>query len=218
MEQIKIALLSTLIVIILIPLIGFIINLIQRGIYFLFSLFLGQLFAYYIIQVWLTFPGAIFHELCHFIILTLTGAKARIVNLFKPSLDGTLGSVEYYSRGGILLKSLQHSLGSSAPTFIGLFVLSFSVIKIYPNLTVIWQYIIFWYLWISILLHIDMSFADMINYLRGLAVLIIPIFLIFFFAKIDLIAIISQYLKLDFWKTFVPIKLLKNCLFFAKSI
>ena len=51
MEQIKIALLSTLIVIILIPLIGFIINLIQRGIYFLFSLFLGQLFAYYIIPL-----------------------------------------------------------------------------------------------------------------------------------------------------------------------
>ena len=141
-EQLKTALISTGIIVLVIPAIGIIIYMIQVFIYLIFSSVTGVKFVCQVVQVWLAIPGVVFHELSHFILLTITGAKVVEINLFNPLPNNTLGSVKFYPRGPIFLQGLQLCLGTSAPTIIGLILLFLLPIKVLPLITNFWLYVV----------------------------------------------------------------------------
>lgn len=126
----------------------------------------------------LTFPGVIHHELSHALIAFILGAKIKKINLYKIS-NGSLGSVTYVPRGPVMLQSLQRSLSSAAPVFMGIIteciLIPFAVsAHIHPFLLFLLIYLI-----ISIVIHMDMSITDIIVYVKGTPLCFCFLFILF---------------------------------------
>lgn len=170
------ALAETLAIFLIVLIVGFLINLINTGITGSLSAVIGAVPAF-IIRNYLTYPGTIHHELAHALLVVLTGARLIRINLVPKGT--TLGSVEFEPRGNLFTKALQLSLSAIAPVVLGsvsLFLLwSFAI----PNLHEIWQFILFWYIFASILFHMTMSGADYMNFFKGFIPSFIVIFLVF---------------------------------------
>ncbi len=66
-----------------------------------------------------------------------------------------------------------------APVVLGVISLVLMWRFVLPSIGEIWQYILFWYFFISIFFHMSMSDADYLNFLKGLIPSAVIIFLIF---------------------------------------
>ena len=118
------------------------------------------------------FVGVIIHELSHAFFALITGAKVVEVALFKPE-NGSLGHVVYQSRGNTFARALQSSFSSCAPVVVGLVLCGLMITKVFPILTVSWQWILAIYLFISIAFHMNMSKVDIKVYFSGLLPLLV---------------------------------------------
>ena len=170
------ALLETLIVFLIILIAGFVINLINTGITGFLSVTIGSSPAF-VIRNYATYLGTVHHEFAHVIVAFITGAKVKKITLFPKG--ATLGSVELETRGNIFLRSIQLSLSAIAPVVLGAVTLFLLWMKLLPNLTEIWHFVIFWYAFVSILLHMTMSSVDYLNFFKGLLPSTIIMFLLF---------------------------------------
>lgn len=170
------AVIETLLIFILVLAAGFIINLFNTVITNLLATVIGQVPAF-ILRNYLTYPGTVHHELSHALIAFLTGAKVLRINLFPKG--NALGSVELEPRGNLFLRSLQLSLSAIAPVLLGVSSLVLLMRFVLNNLGEVWQYILFWYFFISILLHMSMSGADYANFFKGFLPSALVIFFVF---------------------------------------
>ena len=170
------ALLETIIVFLIILIVGFILNLINNAITGFLSNVIGAGPAF-VLRNYLTYVGTIHHELAHALIALITGARIVKITLFPKG--ATLGSVEMEPRGNIFFRSIQLSLSAIAPVVLGAVSLFVLWSKLLPGLSEIWHYILFWYIFVSILLHMTMSGADYKNFFKGLIPSTLVLFLVF---------------------------------------
>ena len=162
----------------LVLIIGFLIQHIKQFIYGLFAKNVGEGWAKFICFR-LTFPGTIIHEMSHATFAFLTGAKVNKIQCFSIKKD-TLGYVEYTPQGNLLHQMLQHSVASCAPVLSGI-VLTPIFASLALNSTNIPLTILFWYLAICVLLHMNMSDVDIKNYFKGYPILFIILYCINYF-------------------------------------
>lgn len=125
---------------------------------------------------WLTVPGVVLHECSHAFFALITGAKVTKVVFFGPKGD-TLGYVSYRTRGGPVLSAIQRMLSSVAPIMVGPFIIygmymlftatAYTVVKIFAG-----------YIMFSMFVHMDLSDADVKEYLKGCGVTLLIVFLV----------------------------------------
>lgn len=129
--------------------------------------------------IYITMLGVVHHELSHFIMALLSGAKVQSVVLFrtKPK-DGNIGEVTFTPRGWNVVQSIQVVLTSVAPMLFGFFSLYLLVAKVNPIVTGSVQ-ALFYYLEFSIFLNMSLSKQDFKNILTRLGWLIIVLTLLF---------------------------------------
>ena len=124
----------------------------------------------------LTFVGVVWHELSHALFAFITGAKVEKISFYHKEGDH-LGCVRFRPRGGWIARSVQLSLSACAPVVMGMMALLGLYLTVHSFHLPVWGIVIAWYLFISVLVHMDMSKEDLESYARG-----IPFFLILFFA------------------------------------
>ncbi len=175
-EMIKYSALISLAVIIAIPLTGFVIHL-------LFTRLLnrllnaidrsGKLFLF--VANTLTFPGVCYHELSHALFAFITGAKIKKIVLYQKK-SKHLGYVEMVPRGPLPLRWLQLSFSACAPVISGLLGEG-AILYVFRKVPLpVWAYFVLGFLFFCLLLHMEMSGADIKGYLKG-----ILFFFVFFF-------------------------------------
>ena len=170
---------AALVYAVLVPLVLWAVGLIVHGVSALLTNILavvtGPSLAF-VARNYLTYIGTVVHELSHALFAVLTGAKVTRITLVPHG--ATLGSVDFVPRGPRFFKGLQLSLTSIAPTVVGAAAIIFLFIKVYPLLTLTWHYILFWYLAVSILFHMNLSPQDLKNFSRGILPFLATIYLI----------------------------------------
>ena len=188
---IKESMIIAIVLVAIIPLTGFLVNYVITGILStIFGLInrSGKLYMFFANRV--TFVGVMWHELSHALFAFITGAKVENIQFYHKEGD-RLGCVSYRPRGPWPLRCIQHSLSSCAPVIMGLIALS----GIYAASTVfqlpVWAIVIAVYLFISIMVHMDMSPQDLKQYVKG-----VPFLLVVFFA-IAYLCIASDPSRLD---------------------
>lgn len=143
-----------------------------------------------LIESYLTLPGVLFHECSHALFATLSGAHVTEMNLIpraEPDGSMTLGYVTYETRGGKFARSIQSTLASIAPTIMGLIamgaILMFAIPACENNgvLSLIW-----WYLFLCLILHSEMSAQDIKVAMSGLPFVCLGLFVIFLFFPLDI--------------------------------
>ena len=145
-------------------LLGVIMELIAQAITMAIGLVTGPIIAFGI-RTYATYIGTVIHEFSHATFALLTGAKVNKITLIPHGT--TLGSVEYTPRGNKFLQGLQQSLSAVAPTLVGTASLFLLFTKVHPLLTEPWHYVLFYYLALSILFHMDLSLQDLRNFFEG---------------------------------------------------
>ena len=98
--------------------------------------------------------------------------------------EQALGQVDYIPRGGRVLKSLQMSLSSIAPIVCGMLTETLLLIYVLLKCDVWWEYVLFWYLAVSILLHMTLSKEDMTNLWNGIIPTIFVLYCVFLIAGV----------------------------------
>ncbi|MCR5674640.1 MAG: M50 family metallopeptidase [Lachnospiraceae bacterium] len=159
-----------------IPLVGFAVNYVVTGILqTLFSLISRSGGLYLFFANRLTFAGVIWHELSHALFAFLTGAKVEEISLYHKE-GNHLGYVKFRPRGIWPAQCVQLSLSACAPVIMGILAL-FGIHAALRSLSLpVWGVVIAVYLFVSILVHMDMSPEDLKSYIKG-----VPFFLIVFF-------------------------------------
>ncbi len=163
----------------------FAIGVIIGGISAVFGRILATLIggrAAFLFRNYLTWPGTVHHEFSHALLAFLTGAKVRRISLIPH--EQALGQVDYIPRGGRVLKSLQMSLSSIAPIVCGMLTETLLLIYVLPKCDVWWEYVLFWYLAVSILLHMTLSKEDMTNLWNGIIPTIFVLYCVFLIAGV----------------------------------
>lgn len=145
-------------------LLGIFMELIAQAITTVIAFFTGGLVAFGI-RTYATYIGTVIHEFSHAAVAFLTGAKVNKITLIPKGM--TLGSVEYTPRGNKFFQGLQMSLSAIAPTVVGTLLLFLLFTKVHPLLTEAWHYVLFYYLALSILFHMDLSLQDLRNFFAG---------------------------------------------------
>lgn len=144
---------------------------------------------------YLTIPGVIHHELSHAALALLTGA---IVTEFKPfwpdKTSGSLGHVNFSTRGSLFTRCLQCTFTSTAPVILG--TLSSILLFAYAANNTVPFYILvpMIYLIFSIIIHASMSFADVKIMLKGIWALFIAAYIICLYFQIDFLNVIRLHL------------------------
>ncbi|MBO4337930.1 MAG: hypothetical protein J5842_07630 [Lachnospiraceae bacterium] len=159
-----------------VPLIGFIVKyVITKVLKIALGIFnrSGKLYLFFANRI--TFAGVIWHELSHALFAFITGAKIEKISLYHKEGDH-LGYVRYRPRGIWIARCIQMSLSSCAPVIMGLAALLGICFAVRTLELPVWALIIAGYLFISIMVHMDMSPEDLRSYAKG-----IPFFLILFF-------------------------------------
>lgn len=143
-----------------------------------------------------TIPGVMHHELSHALLAFLTGAKVTEVKLFQFShKNGALGYVSYAARGNFVFKAIQKVFASIAPILCGFISCSLLWIFVRP-MTVgntLWT-VLFYYLFGCIILHMSLSKQDLKVMRSGIIVVFLLMTVIFYFTKLDLVAMISGWM------------------------
>lgn len=143
----------------------------------------GEKTAFFIMNRF-TFLGTVHHELAHALFAFLSGAKVTKVEVFRVR-GKQLGCVEFYTRGNAVTKAVQMTLASIAPVVCGtmsLFVLSLLWLR---YCTQIWHYVLVFYFFISIFIHMNMSAQDIKNAVKGLPLTIAVCYVIFLVLGFD---------------------------------
>ncbi len=163
-QPVLLVLVGTVLFPVAILLLGVVMELFAQAITTVISLFTGVLIAFGI-RTYATYIGTVIHELSHAAFALLTGAKVKKITLVPHG--ATLGSVEYEPRGNKFFQGLQMSLSAIAPTVVGTFLLFYMFTQVHPHLTEAWHYVLFYYLALSILFHMDLSLQDLRNFFSG---------------------------------------------------
>ena len=175
-EMMKYSALISLAIIVAIPLTGFLIHLFVTGlIRNLLSLIdpSGKLFLF--VANTLTFPGVCYHELSHALFALITGAKVKKIVLYHKE-GNHLGYVEMVPRGPLPLKWMQMSFSACAPVITGL-IGECTILWAFIMLELpIWAAVLLGFFFFCLLIHMEMSGADIKGYLKG-----IPFFFLLFF-------------------------------------
>ncbi len=139
---------------------------------------------------WLTIPGVIHHEVSHAFAAVITGA---VVTEFKPfwpdRTTGSLGHVNFTTRGSLFIRSIQYTLTSTAPVILGT-ITSILLLNLTQRPMPLYYLILIAYLIFSILIHASMSFADVKVMLKGIWVLYIAILILCIYADLDFVRFI----------------------------
>lgn len=187
MDRLKLALINTIIVILIIPLIGFVLNCIINIIAKIIVNCFGSRVGDFILNKF-TFIGTVHHELSHALFAFCTGAKVSNIKLYKREKD-SLGCVKFSPRGNKVLQAIQLTLTSIAPVITG----PISIYLLYSKALTIcektWQVFIVYYIMISILIHTTMSKQDIKISLKGLPLCVIIIYIIMLATGLDLTTI-----------------------------
>lgn len=149
-----------------------------------------------LIEGYLTYPGVAWHEFSHALFATITGAKVTSISLRRrPAPDGKgyiLGSVLYVPRGPRALQSLQMFLTGIAPAITGLAGMAAIALLAFPNCTEIWQWIIWIYLFICLLLHSGPSGQDLKGVGAGAPLVALVLFVVFLLLPFDAPALVED--------------------------
>ena len=124
----------------------------------------------------LTFPGTVIHEFSHAMFAFITGAKVTKIQCFSIKKN-TLGYVTYQTRGSKLQQMTQHGLSACAPVISGL-ILTPIFFSLMMNTSSMSLKILALYMMVSIVNHMNMSWPDIKQYVKGMPVLFIIIFAI----------------------------------------
>lgn len=183
-ERLLHALISTGIIIIIVPLAGMLISFITEEITIALAKGIGITPALFVMNV-LTFVGTIHHELSHALYALITGAKVTKVEVFKPE-GNRLGKVEFSPRGNWMTKSIQLTMSAVAPMVQG-FITEVLLIKLFLMITgPLWLKILIGYFFFSIFIHMTMSGSDAKAALKGLPFVALIIFIICAIFGVDL--------------------------------
>lgn len=167
MQILQKAFLYTVIMLMIFPAVGFLIDFVLSGILsFLLGIIdrRGRAFVFFENRV--TFVGVIYHELSHALFAFLSGAKIRKISLYHKE-GNRLGYVKYTPRGIWLFRGLQMSLASCAPVVTGSFAMYWGYRLLTEASLSGWKLFLWGYLMISVLVHMDMSSEDLKVYLKG---------------------------------------------------
>ena len=170
------ALLNTALIFGLLFFFGLVIHVFKNMIHRLLAVMLGNKAAFIAVN-YVTYPGTIHHELSHALLATVTGARVTGIHLVPRG--NTLGSVDMIPRGNFIFQSLQNLLTAIAPVLCGCITLYCMIQYGWPHCLLWWHFALFFYLFISILLHMDLSAADIKVALSGLPVCALIVFVIF---------------------------------------
>ncbi|MBO5552079.1 MAG: hypothetical protein J5966_08985, partial [Lachnospiraceae bacterium] len=157
------SLVETLLIFALILALGCAVALINWVLSWVFAMIIGSI-PTFLLMNFVTYPGTVHHELSHALLIFLTGGRLRKICLV-PS-PTTLGHVEFNTRGNIFFRSLQLSLSAVAPVLCGLVTEVLLFTYVYPNVGLTWQKVLFFYLAISIFVHLTLSIQDLINFFQ----------------------------------------------------
>lgn len=177
-ERMVYGLLNALLIVLVIPIVGYIINIITRFLVKIISNFFGRGFALFVAN-YLSFIGVMHHELSHALFALLTGAKVNNISLFHPEGE-SLGKVEMSPRGNFLIRSIQLTMAAIAPVVMGTVTEYLLYRFAIPWASEIWQQVLVIYVMVSIFLHMTMSKPDIKNALKGLPICFIIIFLVIY--------------------------------------
>ena len=187
------AAISTLLIIFAVPVVGLIVKAFNKALWNILARRIGSA-ATYVVMNYLTFVGVVHHEIAHGVYALLTGAKVTEFAPFKPqkSEDGgmSLGHVNYIPRGPWFLRSIQNYLSSMAPTIQGVVSLYFMRFLWALEMPFILRAVLA-YFGISILVHMDMSPADVKIMAKGLPVCMCLIFVVCWIFKVDLLGLMG---------------------------
>lgn len=186
------AVLNTLMVPALIYVTGLMITLINNLICGIIAGIIGDRAAG-VTRNYLTYPGTVHHELAHALLALLTGARVVQINL-KPH-GNTLGSVTLIPRGNFITKSIQLALSAIAPVLCGFITLTLMTVYAYPVCITWWQFAIFGYFFLSVLFHMNLSPQDVHNAFHGLPVVMLILFVIFLFVRVNLLQVVIQFIQ-----------------------
>ncbi len=185
------AAISTILILLVIPVAGYVILLARKGLLYL----LGMIFdgeTIWLIANRLTFPGVIHHECAHALFVVLTGAKIQDVELFHPQND-RLGSVTWYAKSVFPgAQSIQCTLVSVAPVILGILDFCLLYAFLLPRCTQVWQTILIVYLMLSIFFHATMSSQDIRIAWKGLPVCALILLVVFFVTGFDAAAVLQH--------------------------
>ena len=167
--------------VVLLPLIGLIVHGIVSGIFQrIFGLVSRSGMLYLFFANTLTFPGVVYHELSHALFAFLTGAKVNEIKLYQKKA-GHLGYVNYTPRGPWAIRCIQLSLASCAPVVTGLAAVAGILYLFVSGIGMpVYLKALLIYLGISVLIHMDMSGADLKSYGKGIPFVFLLIFIISF--------------------------------------
>lgn len=152
----------------------------------------------WILEGYLTYPGVVFHELSHALFAWLTGAHGIRISLRRRQLEsgGTvLGSVDFIPSSNPILQSVQRVASGVAPAVTGLVAMILMIMLAFPSCTQWWQWAIWIYLFVCVLLHSELSSQDLRTAGAGIpwiAAALILVFLVFPFDPISMVAAIAS--------------------------
>lgn len=119
-----------------------------------------------------TILGTLHHELAHALGYLLTGGRVHKISILpKAQPDGTvrLGYVTSSTRGPLLLRAVQNTLGSTGPLYFGFLTIwllwRFALPAAAGNVALT---VFLWYAIVSIALHMELSRPDLKLLARGL--------------------------------------------------
>ncbi len=189
-ERLTATLVSTAIIIFIIPLIGLIIDEISKYLAKALAKTVEISITLFVMN-YLTFIGTVHHELSHALYGFVTGAKITKVELFKPN-GTTLGQIQIVPRGNVVFRSFQLCMSAIAPTVQGL-ITECLLLKFFPAQSeIIWLKAIIVYVMISIFIHMTMSIQDIKSALKGLPICMVLVFIVCFAFNINIINIITN--------------------------
>lgn len=192
-NQILIAISNTATILMGLILIGLFIHFLQFLLVKLFVNAFGSKFSNIFFNK-ITFIGVMHHELSHALFAFITGAKVVKISLFKPNKENcSLGHVLYATRGMFIFRCIQDFFAAIAPVVCGCISI-FCMIYFIP-FNAVWQYIVFGFIILCIFIHIDLSTADLKAMLKGIPILIVILFCIFYFTKFNFIEYIISLFR-----------------------
>lgn len=183
-DKLVLALTNTFILVLILPMLGFVIDKIIRAIISIPKGYTTRRIVLFFVNR-VAFIGTVHHELAHMLVAIITGAKVVNVNLFKPQ-GGSLGNVSIVPRGPGLLQKFQLAATAVAPMILGALSEYLMCIKLLPLYLSGWQHWLLIYVIVSIGLHMTMSLADLKCYIKGIVPLSPILFIVVYITNFSI--------------------------------
>ena len=134
-----------------------------------------------IVGYYLTFIGTLHHELAHALGYLITGGRVHRISIIpRAQPDGTirLGYVIGSTRGPWLMRAVQDTASATAPLWMGFLIVYLLWRFALPGTAGIGMTIFFYYVIISIILHMELSKEDLKILLHGLLPTLLLLYLV----------------------------------------